>query len=279
MLRDAHETEATEQLINHDRRSAMKKIAVGVGVVAGASILPESWTRPIIGQIVLPAHAATSGSSLHDPCAVELRSGDNTSATVAVKVTGFVTPPTAGLPVNIGATAVGGAGLKVEGKSTTDANGNFEAFLTIGGGPGITSVNVTTVVAGADGAANCVVHTTSAATPTATTTYYSGTYQNDNGDGPVPNAICFTITGSSLSFITYEVGHPSDTIVGTGTYPNASGVGGANVGNSTVNVHIDGIAGNTLSYTLIGTIPGDPPQTIGPISGTAVITQAPCNAG
>ncbi|EKD37957.1 MAG: hypothetical protein ACD_75C00927G0004, partial [uncultured bacterium] len=48
----------------------MQKIAVGVGVLAGCAVLPEKWTRPIIGQIVLPAHAATSGSTLHDPCAV-----------------------------------------------------------------------------------------------------------------------------------------------------------------------------------------------------------------
>jgi hypothetical protein len=43
------------------RRSAMRKLAVGVGVLAGISVLPERWTRPIIGEIVLPAHAQTSG--------------------------------------------------------------------------------------------------------------------------------------------------------------------------------------------------------------------------
>ena len=52
--------------VDHGRRIAMQKIAIGVGVLAGYSVLPEQWTRPIIGQIILPAHAATSGSSLHD---------------------------------------------------------------------------------------------------------------------------------------------------------------------------------------------------------------------
>lgn len=46
---------------NLGRRKAMKKIGVGVGVLAGCSVLPEKWTRPIVGQIILPAHAETSG--------------------------------------------------------------------------------------------------------------------------------------------------------------------------------------------------------------------------
>ena len=276
---ESEEGVIADATVDAGRRSAMRKIAVGVGVLASYSVLPESWTKPIIGQIVLPAHAGTSGSGLHDPCEVELRGGDHTTEEIIVKITGFVTPPVANLSVTITSTAVGGANQKIETKTITSSEGTFEAFVTIGGGPGITSVNVSTVVSGADGAANCVVHTSRASTPTTTTRYYSGTYQNDNGDGPVPNLICFTITGSSLSFITYEEGHPTDTIVGTGTYPNASGIGGANVGNSTVNLHIDSMDENSLSYTLTGSAPGPPPQNIGPISETATRTQTPCNAG
>jgi hypothetical protein len=167
MMRDEQETEATEQAVNHGRRSAMKKITLGVGVLAGYSLLPETWTRPIIGQIVLPAHAATSGSSLHDPCAVEVRGGDHTTANVIIKVTGFVTPPVANLPVVITATPVlsGVKKTDVKANTTTSANGTFEAIMTIGGGPGITSINVTTSVTGADGVANCVVHTTATSSP------------------------------------------------------------------------------------------------------------------
>ncbi len=47
---------------NQDRRKAIKKIAVGVGVVAGYSVLPEKWTKPVVGQMILPAHAETSGA-------------------------------------------------------------------------------------------------------------------------------------------------------------------------------------------------------------------------
>ena len=49
---------------------------------------------------------------------------------------------------------------KVEAKITTSAKGTFEVFMTIGSGPGISSVNVTTAVTVAVGVANCVVPTT-----------------------------------------------------------------------------------------------------------------------
>ena len=126
--------------VDAGRRSAMRKIAVSVGVLATYSVLPESWTRPIIGQIVVPVHAATSGSSLHDPCSVDQRSGDRKSDTIMIKVTGFVTPPVGDLPVMIVATATGGANQRVEGQTRTYADGTFEAYLTVGGGPGITDL-------------------------------------------------------------------------------------------------------------------------------------------
>ena len=46
---------------SQDRRQAIKKITAGVGVLVGCSFLPDKWTAPIVGQIVLPAHATTSG--------------------------------------------------------------------------------------------------------------------------------------------------------------------------------------------------------------------------
>lgn len=160
-------TEATAE-VDHGRRSAMRKIAVSAGVLVGISVLPERWTRPIIGQIVLPAHAATSGATLHDPCEAEWRGGDATTATVIVKVTGFVTPPTANLPVLVTATAGGGTNAQVIAQSSTNAAGTFEVFVTIGGGPGITVVNVTTSVTGADGIARCSARPSPGVQPTTT---------------------------------------------------------------------------------------------------------------
>ena len=48
---------------SQDRRKVMKKMVAGVGVLAGYSVLPEKWTRPLVGQIALPAHAETSGDT------------------------------------------------------------------------------------------------------------------------------------------------------------------------------------------------------------------------
>ncbi len=60
---------------DQNRRKAIKKIAVGLGVLTGYSILPEKWTRPIVGQIALPAHAETSGpTQTTEP---ETSTGDN----------------------------------------------------------------------------------------------------------------------------------------------------------------------------------------------------------
>jgi hypothetical protein len=158
---------ASEMIVDQGRRSAMRKIAISVGVLAGVSVLPEHWTRPIIGQIVVPAHAGTSGVSLFDPCSVAITSGDFFSGNVTVQVNGYVTPPTANLVVTITAEAVGGAGLSTGGTVTTNGSGNFTATLSVGGGGGITAVNVTTSVAGASGVANCTAYTGASSSPPA----------------------------------------------------------------------------------------------------------------
>lgn len=68
---------------NQDRRKAIKKISLGVGVLVGCSVLPEKWTRPIIGQIALPAHAVTSAPVLAE---VTAATGDyNTTETFSLR--------------------------------------------------------------------------------------------------------------------------------------------------------------------------------------------------
>lgn len=99
VLKEDHE-------IDKGRRKAMAKIAIGVGAIAGTYVLPEKWTRPIIGQMVLPANAATSGASLIQELNTKFVSGDETTDTVTIKVTGFVSPPVAGIPVEVTVTPV-----------------------------------------------------------------------------------------------------------------------------------------------------------------------------
>ena len=195
-----------ETAVDAGRRNAMRKIAVSVGVLATYSVLPESWTRPIIGQIVVPVHAATSGSSLHDPCSVEQRSGDQKSETIMIKVTGYVTPPVGGLPVVIVATATGGANQRVEGQTTTNLDGTFEAYLTVGGGPGITSIGVTTTVTGADGSANCSVNVTTNSSVSATVAsgYYSGLIGVSDGNQSGDQHTCIRIDGNTATVCVYD---------------------------------------------------------------------------
>lgn len=160
--------------VDQGRRNAMRKIAVGMGVLATYSILPDQWTQPIIGQVVLPAHAATSGSTLNDPCSVVLTAGTQETASVTILVTGFVTPPTANVPIAIVATASGGAGFSMNVTTTTNASGNYSATMSIGGGSGITAVSVVTTATGASGVARCSVGVPAEVTSTtgATTTIF-----------------------------------------------------------------------------------------------------------
>ncbi len=146
------------------RRKAIKKIAIGVGALASIHALPEQWTRPIVDQIAMPAHAATSGTSLHDPCTITRVSGDQSTASVTIRVNGFVTPPTANLPTSIIGTSSRGGSVTVN--TTTAANGTFQGSLTLNDGPGITSISVVTTVTGADGSASCSINIPAAETTT-----------------------------------------------------------------------------------------------------------------
>jgi hypothetical protein len=42
------------------RRKALQKILVGGGVSAGLSALPARWAKPLVAQVMVPAHAQTS---------------------------------------------------------------------------------------------------------------------------------------------------------------------------------------------------------------------------
>jgi len=173
-----HDSEAMPDPQNKGRRTALRKLLVGAGALTTFQVLPTKWTKPIIDQIVLPAHAGTSGVSLNDPCSVALTKGTRSSSSVTVRVDGFVTPPTANLPTAVVATPTG-AGSPVTVNTTTAADGTLGVTITISGGPGITSVGVVTKVTGADGSATCSVNVPNpspqptpspSTTPAATTT-------------------------------------------------------------------------------------------------------------
>jgi len=51
----------TESPKSMDRRSVIRKLAVGTAALAGCSVLPDRWTTPLVEFGALPAHATTSG--------------------------------------------------------------------------------------------------------------------------------------------------------------------------------------------------------------------------
>jgi len=157
---------------SRERRTTIKKIAVGVGALAGISSLPEQWTRPVVEGIVLPAHAQTSANLLIcRELFLSLLSGTQSSGTVAVRVQGCITPPTGGVAILLavqGSQAAAGTASRepeglleralgavgdllvkeavaadcpeIGGKAVTDAQGHFSADFEIPCGPGIQSV-------------------------------------------------------------------------------------------------------------------------------------------
>lgn len=46
--------------MNKPRRKLLKSIAAGSGVVITGKSLPESWLKPVVSSVILPAHAQTS---------------------------------------------------------------------------------------------------------------------------------------------------------------------------------------------------------------------------
>lgn len=80
---------STPVLENESRRKAVKTIVGGVTVLAAYNVMPAKWGTPIAEQIFLPAHAATSGSTLHDPCNVNFK--NSTTNTMTVKDQTIVT--------------------------------------------------------------------------------------------------------------------------------------------------------------------------------------------
>ena len=142
---------------NSSRRRAVKTIAGGVGALAAYHVLPVNWSKPIIEQVFLPAHAAVSGITLSDPCTAELVSGNQETSIDVIRVSGFVIPPVAGLEVTVVATPNGGSGGPVTVTTSTASDGTYSAEITMVGGPGIIGVGATTTIAGVNGVAHCPV--------------------------------------------------------------------------------------------------------------------------
>ena len=50
----------TDKKSSDSRRKLLKSIAAGSGAIVAGKSLPESWSRPVVDSVMLPAHAQTS---------------------------------------------------------------------------------------------------------------------------------------------------------------------------------------------------------------------------
>ncbi len=84
------------------RRKLLKSLAVGSGAVVAGKSLPESWSKPVINSVVLPAHAETtdgSGSSGGDQTTAAPTTtaeqcniaGERCASFVALRITHYIT--------------------------------------------------------------------------------------------------------------------------------------------------------------------------------------------
>ncbi|MCP3908768.1 MAG: hypothetical protein GY712_12215, partial [Oceanicoccus sp.] len=53
----------TDKKSPDSRRKLLKSIAAGSGAVVAGKTLPESWSKPVIDSVMLPAHAETTDGS------------------------------------------------------------------------------------------------------------------------------------------------------------------------------------------------------------------------
>jgi hypothetical protein len=60
VYRPAHVEPGENAMSDKKRRKLLKSIAAGSGAVITGKTLPESWTRPMVDSVALPAHAETS---------------------------------------------------------------------------------------------------------------------------------------------------------------------------------------------------------------------------
>lgn len=100
ILETGDQRSSSAALENEGRRNAVKKIVGGTAAIAAYYILPSKWGTPVIEQVFLPAHAATSGSTITN-LQLQIVNGDTTTDSVDVRITGSVVPATSGTTVNL----------------------------------------------------------------------------------------------------------------------------------------------------------------------------------
>ncbi|XCN73191.1 MAG: hypothetical protein Q3M24_00050 [Candidatus Electrothrix aestuarii] len=159
------------------RRKTIKTLAYGVGALAGSTVLPDKWVKPVIEGIVLPAHAQTSASLQIVSLNFSVVSGNTGTASVTIQANGSISPAQSGVVLSLSLSGYSGgvtdnATSKDQGflvavaeamvpsahaseamctevkEVTTGSDGGFTAEFTLSCGPGINNVGLTAQTSG-----------------------------------------------------------------------------------------------------------------------------------
>ena len=57
----------TDKKSSEKRRKLLKSIAAGSGAIVAGKSLPDSWSKPVVDSVILPAHAQTSPAPPDSP--------------------------------------------------------------------------------------------------------------------------------------------------------------------------------------------------------------------
>ena len=91
----------TDKKSNESRRKLLKSIAAGSGAVIAGKSLPDSWSRPVVDSVMLPAHAQTSApaichSTIHvqvtDDKKQKIPSGSSIPSSTTINIGVSITP-------------------------------------------------------------------------------------------------------------------------------------------------------------------------------------------
>jgi hypothetical protein len=86
------------------RRKTIKKLALGVGALAGSTVLPEEWITPVVRGFALPAHAQTSAPGVtfcSDPVQLKLVDGHSGTDEMTIEASGCITPAQANVDLEL----------------------------------------------------------------------------------------------------------------------------------------------------------------------------------
>jgi hypothetical protein len=94
MTDDTKKQVSDKNIQSAKRRGALKSLGGSAAAIVAAQNLPDSWKKPLVDSIVLPAHAATTDDNDSDPGETPTTTPAAVTTTTAATSTMHVYPTT-----------------------------------------------------------------------------------------------------------------------------------------------------------------------------------------